>query len=97
MGPPETAVETEPLGNSCVPLGSVLSMCMFKQQMSQNRVEVTGLGPSHLPHHPACGCASLSLALRVAYRLTVSLRYMWDPHAPHFIWDHQDRPVGGFQ
>ncbi len=23
--------------------------------------------------------------------------YTWDPHAPHFIWDHQDRPVGGFQ
>jgi hypothetical protein len=27
-----------------------------------------------LPHHPACGCASLSLALRAACRLVVSLR-----------------------
>ena len=39
-----------------------------------NRVGVTGLRPSPLPHHPACGFASLSLALRAAYRLAVSLR-----------------------
>ncbi len=34
-----------------------------------HRVEVTGLHPSPLPHHPACGCTSLSLALRAASRL----------------------------
>jgi hypothetical protein len=42
--------------------------------MQANRVGVTGLRPSPLPHHPACGFASLSLALRAAYRLAVSLR-----------------------
>ena len=23
--------------------------------------------------------------------------YMWDPLAPPLVWDHQDKPVGGFQ